>query len=604
MVKQIQELEAKLKANPKDQSAADQLVILYIVELDQPSKALEPALAGSDAKTGELVLLASTETEKLSDQNCLDLADWYRKLAKSASADAKPAMLVRAEEYFEMFLELHPQKDLYKTKATMLLKQVQTQLATIRPAGSLLGKRPANSSSGPQLIKPGQSFDLISVTDPATDSIVGNWVRQGSALGLVKPTPMSLVRVPVLPQGSYEINLEFTRTDGQYYVGVLLPVGKASTAMVLSWSKDPVSRLYDLEGKESKNETIRPNPLINGRRYKLIIRVAMLPEDQAQIQALLDGKEILQWKGAQSRLRPGKGFRLPSPTTLALGAYSNTTVFHSVRLKMISGTAKVLDARARYLARIEANLLSKGSKFEKYPGLSGWAGEVSLPSIIASASKQTFKIPGTVEPGNFVVHPGSSVGVAIGWKSPIDGTVNIIGGIADAHHSGNGVVWRMHQLGKSMTPLAGGAIDMGQTQPFTEGAGGEALGRVKVAKGDILQLLVLPRKDHSSDLTRIEWRISEVGGRGRKWDLAREVAPNPLEDGKGNPHSDSLGNADVWYFYGVPPGDIPHDEGKPFKKGDRKPEKKPDKKPDKKPGKKPDKKPGKLGKPGKKPKRD
>ena len=98
---------------------------------------------------------------------------------------------------------------------------------------------------------------------------------------------------------------------------------------------------------------------------------------------------------------------------------------------------------------------------------------------------------------------------------------------------------------------------MGKTQPFTAGFGGDALGHVKVLKGDILQLLVLPKKDHSSDLTRVEWRITEVGGRARKWDLAREVASNVLEDGKGNPHSDALGNEDVWYFYGVPPGDVP-----------------------------------------------
>ena len=69
-----------------------------------------------------------------------------------------------------------------------------------------------------------------------------------------------------------------------------------------------------------------------------------------------------------------------------------------------------------------------------------------------------------------------------------------------------------------------------------------------VGRGDILSLVVGPRGSHVCDSTAIELLIAERGGRGRVWDLAKDVVDTMHA---GNPHADSMGHADIWSFYTV-----------------------------------------------------
>jgi len=54
-----------------------------------------------------------------------------------------------------------------------------------------------------------------------------------------------------------------------------------------------------------------------------------------------------------------------------------------------------------------------------------------------------------------------------------------------------------------------------------------------------------PKGDHRCDTTLVDLTISEIGGAGRVWNLAKDVAESPTE---ANPHGDRFGDGEVWRF--------------------------------------------------------
>ena len=90
--------------------------------------------------------------------------------------------------------------------------------------------------------------------------------------------------------------------------------------------------------------------------------------------------------------------------------------------------------------------------------------------------------------------------------------------------------------GKSTRLLASAQVGEGKSVDFTAVAG-ETLKKIRVRKGEILQLTVLPNANHGADSTLVEWSIRETGGAGRAWSVADLVQsltqqnPHPGRDG-------------------------------------------------------------------------
>jgi hypothetical protein len=68
----------------------------------------------------------------------------------------------------------------------------------------------------------------------------------------------------------------------------------------------------------------------------------------------------------------------------------------------------------------------------------------------------------------------------------------------------------------------------------------------EVKAGEVVLLSVLPLKNHGADTTLVEFEVTEVGGRKRRWDAVGDLVGDLLA---GNPHSDRLGNERVWWFF-------------------------------------------------------
>jgi hypothetical protein len=187
-----------------------------------------------------------------------------------------------------------------------------------------------------------------------------------------------------------------------------------------------------------------------------------------------------------------------------------------------------------------------------HAGVHSFRGGPDTPWLSVNTNDQPVTIGSyTLPPRSVAVHPSPAAGVAVGWRSPITGTVRITGRVVDADPAcGDGIAWVVQQRrGRTPVDLASGDISNGGAQALREGKAADRLTSVPVHVGEVLALVVLPKRDHACDSTVIELEIAECGGQGRIWNLTREVVPDLLADGKGNPHGDGLGNREVWHFY-------------------------------------------------------
>jgi hypothetical protein len=96
--------------------------------------------------------------------------------------------------------------------------------------------------------------------------------------------------------------------------------------------------------------------------------------------------------------------------------------------------------------------------------------------------------------------------------------------------------------GEAIAKLGGpGRMVLGGSN-VAEGGGVPFEHRIRVRKGEVLQLSVSPNESHGADTTLVEWRITETEGAKRSWSVA-ELVPDLM---KGNPHPAHDGAA--WCF--------------------------------------------------------
>jgi Protein of unknown function (DUF1592)/Protein of unknown function (DUF1588)/Protein of unknown function (DUF1585)/Protein of unknown function (DUF1595) len=152
------------------------------------------------------------------------------------------------------------------------------------------------------------------------------------------------------------------------------------------------------------------------------------------------------------------------------------------------------------------------------------------------------RIPGILKPHSVAMHPGPDRYVVVGWRSPMTGLARVEARAVHAHpECGNGLTWALElRRDAERRRLRAGEIDRGQAARIAP------VETLTVRAGDLVSLLIGPKGDYSCDLTEVDLTISELGGEHRRWNLAHDVSGNIHA---GNPHADSHGSRDVWYFY-------------------------------------------------------
>jgi hypothetical protein len=206
-----------------------------------------------------------------------------------------------------------------------------------------------------------------------------------------------------------------------------------------------------------------------------------------------------------------------------------------------------------------APVISFTNKMDSIAGstdLVGW-GSDACPWFGGNVTDKVISPLGiTIPARRLAMHPGATDDVAVGWRSPIKGTVTVSASVEHAQKGSNGIEWSIvHQTRTDRDELTHGSTDGSGGQEIPADADArKKLDAVAVEPGDMISLVVGPKGAHPCDTTIIEFAITEVGGSGRIWNLTQDVVGTLHA---GNPHADGQGNAGVWYFYSVPPSAAP-----------------------------------------------
>ena len=195
--------------------------------------------------------------------------------------------------------------------------------------------------------------------------------------------------------------------------------------------------------------------------------------------------------------------------------------------------------------KIEGRFTAKINKSGDYEFVKGW-GTAETPLLLANSSDQDLRIPGDMKAHGVVVHPSPKLQTAVGWSSPITGSMSVQAHVRHAHQGcGNGVTWALEvRRGSSRQRLAGGISEGGAAAKI------EPVRELAVRPGDVVSLLIGPRDaNHSCDTTAVDLVLTGNGEGARTWGLAADISPDVLA---GNPHADRFGNAGVWHFYTEP----------------------------------------------------
>jgi hypothetical protein len=127
--KEKDRLTALRQANPSDQAAARKLLMIYLVEDDDPAEAAKLLAAAQPGEPFQSEIpLAAKPWQELQEDSAMELAGWYESLAEKAGDNGRPKMLARAKAYLKTFLTLHGQDDGKALKAKLQLAKVEKLL--------------------------------------------------------------------------------------------------------------------------------------------------------------------------------------------------------------------------------------------------------------------------------------------------------------------------------------------------------------------------------------------------------------------------------------------------------------------------------------------
>ena len=342
--RQIADVRAVLEKDPRNVSVREGLLRLLLVERDDPAEAAKVLAGCQDKDLLKYVPAAAKPVESAPELACLELGEWYARLADAAPAYAKAAMYARARPYLERFLEVHTSTDLARTRGQVALEKVTEAMAKLAAPPPKPTPREKPAKPEPGAVGPGRWIDLAPLVDPARDVAEGKAERAGAVLKIFSAANMRMT-VPLVAQGDYEAEFAFKRTWGPGQLSFTLPVGPAEVTLMVGGVAGAFSGLEKIDGRGAeKNDTvIRPSKFDNDRLYVVAVRV-QTSGGQTRIETLLDGSPFVRWNGPVSAL--AASCQVAARGCFGLGCWGAGYTFEKARVRMLSGTARLLRAAA------------------------------------------------------------------------------------------------------------------------------------------------------------------------------------------------------------------------------------------------------------------
>lgn len=185
----------------------------------------------------------------------------------------------------------------------------------------------------PPSLPPAAWVDLLGDIDMKRDVVEGKWRLEADGLTHARGL-MPRIMLPVVVEGDYDLEVEFTRTSGSGAARVFFPVEWQTCSLVFAPTKNfsGLTRIGNW-GVGPSNPTFRELFLQNGRRYRTMISVR-LDGGRTKISVMLNDEPHINWDG---RLR-GVGLHprasLPNRLRPGLGG-GEALVFHRARIRVV-----------------------------------------------------------------------------------------------------------------------------------------------------------------------------------------------------------------------------------------------------------------------------
>lgn len=184
--------------------------------------------------------------------------------------------------------------------------------------------------------------ELLPAVELQRHLAAGYWWQENGGLETQMEQADALFRLPVAPNGSYELQIECTIKKGRR-LDVILPVGTRRTGLVVDGGQGNATGLSDAGpgGPVDNGTAVAADALLDGKRHTLLIRVETDADaEEAALDVQLDGRPWITWQGEAATLRYPS---LLSADGLACGAPETVAVFHSIRLRVLDRFVRITD---------------------------------------------------------------------------------------------------------------------------------------------------------------------------------------------------------------------------------------------------------------------
>ncbi len=347
--KAFEAASATLLTNPDDPVTNKTIARWHIVQGADWEAALPFLMKSSDAKWK-----AATQLESVASSDALAQAavgDAWWDAAQAETGATKTALLIHAGDWYEQA----------RPNLISVIKQqlVTKRLAEIAPLKSVaVAKSSPNTKTGPtpslfgsEPAAPKEWVDLLEWSEGVDWNERGvNWNQYveepvGRNGLTIKSGQYARYPLPAILDGDYELEIEFTRTEGIDAVGVVFPINMQNLQLEFSSMLGEFTGVSGVDAKWSgANETTRrPGTLANNQRHRARIRVRHTDERAEFRIDFNDKKDFIRWEGPASRLANYGGTALWQYSMrrhVWVGAFNSKVTFHKVRVGMTSGTIR------------------------------------------------------------------------------------------------------------------------------------------------------------------------------------------------------------------------------------------------------------------------
>ncbi len=195
---------------------------------------------------------------------------------------------------------------------------------------------------------PGASIDLLTHIDPARDELVGTWRTDTLTgdLSVASSDQFPRLSIPIIPLGSYKLDIKLKRTAGTENLAFHLPTGNSSVMLVFGQSDQPFTILDNIDqtaGADVDSDAAGKlsEELQNDTEHAISIQVK-LTGNRVSISASLNGQPYASWSGPTNVLKISRDWKLNNPKALGLIAQNSTVEYSQISLTMLNGYAHPL----------------------------------------------------------------------------------------------------------------------------------------------------------------------------------------------------------------------------------------------------------------------